>query len=389
MSDSPLIAQPGRQKMTLLRESYLGISEGDACAARILNAAERWLAYKLEVREELRARNRMRRQGGQKGNNDEDLWLRMAIDPKDGKSLGWKAELMHEYSYKVILRGLDLLVGKGYLAKRENPRQNWDRTPQWLFQVEAVQAAVDAWAASRANPGMTSDPDGVSEQEEEPEGQDESDSDHSADSTDSTRQIDRVVSAERPSRVGKSTELTRQKDRSNNTGIPTQYSPTDIPSQTSSSPEDEAPAQVPDDDRAAVAEEREATELHPQSEGNEGPPLTASVENDEQGGERKFQLPAPEKVPGAAGGAALLGLAPVPRGVLTSRPARDPVTMRQLRAAVLQQRESPRGTPGATRQERALGHSPRAVHPPDRRRDSAGRGRRPAGHAPGHEEPWL
>jgi len=334
MSDSPLIAQPGKQKMTLLRESYLAICKSDSCAARLLNAMERWHAWKLQVREELRGRNRVRRQGGLNPNNDEDLWVRMAIDPKDGKSLGWKTELMDEYSYKVILRGLDLLVTKGFVLKRENPRQNWDRTPQWLFQVNAVQGAVDAWAANRANPGMTTDPDGTSDSEEEGETQQDGGSDHSADSTECTRQKDRVVSAEKPNRLGTKTELTRQKDRSNNTDTLTQASLTDIPEHAA------VPTTLEDNARETEVSDAAAdspVSLTPQAmpatlEVSEALPLSV-MEAQAQAGDMNPNATSTEHVPGgAAGRYAILGLTPVPRPVLEARLAQHPEHMPRLRA---------------------------------------------------------
>lgn len=199
---SQIIAQPGGQQATLTRESYLAICDGDFCAARLLNAMERWHAYKLTGRKEGRAINKMLAQGGQEPSHDEGLWIRMAIDPKDGKSLGWRAELLNEYSYKIVERALKLLLEKGYCERRENPKQNWDRTPQWLFKVEAVQGAVDEWGAGRGRQMLSEDPDGMAAPEEA--------GGYSADSTDCTRQICRVETAEVPSQVGRSAEAITQ-----------------------------------------------------------------------------------------------------------------------------------------------------------------------------------
>lgn len=331
MSDSLLIAQPGKQKMTLLRESYQAICDGDPCAARLLNAMERWHFYKLQTREEVRGRNRVRRQGGLTASGDEDLWVRMAIDPKDAKSLGWCGELMDEYSYKVVKRGLDLLVDKGFVAKRENPRLNWDRTPQWLFQVETVQKAVDDWALSRGDPAMSDDPDGTAVEQGDPENQENPVVDESADLTDSTRQIDRVETAEKPSQVGRKAESSRQIDRSNNTDIPLQESSPEILEQTSppSIPLSE-PSSVPGGGGvSAIAEQQQATPAR--TEGGEA--LLFLV-----GQDKPLDKPgtstssASKKVP--PGGAALLTLVPVPRAVLESRPRRDPLGMITLRAVL-------------------------------------------------------
>ena len=333
MSDSLLIAQPGKQKMTLLRESYQAICDGDPCAARLLNAMERWHFYKLQAREEVRGRNRARRQGGLKAEGDEDLWVRMAIDPKDAKSLGWCGELMDEYSYKVVKRGLDLLVDKGFVAKRENPRLNWDRTPQWLFQVEIVQKAVDAWGQSREDPAMSDDPDGTAADRDDSKDGENPVVDDSANLTDSTRQIDRVEMAQKPIGDGRKAESSRQIDRSNNTDIPLQKSSPEILQQTSPPTrpsEAVAPSSGPGDGgSSAFAEQQQATPAR--TEGGEDLPFP--VHQDEVLGKPgALMAMGSEKVP--PGGAALLMLVPVPRAVLESRPRRDPLEMITLRAVL-------------------------------------------------------
>lgn len=328
MNEGQLIAQPGNQQMTLLRESYLALCDGDACAARLLNTMERWLYYKLKTREEVRGRNRTRRKAGIAASNDEDLWVRMAIEPKDNDSLGWRRELMGEYSYKIVARALDLLVSKGFVLKRDNPRQNWDRTPQWLFQVDAVQAAVEAWSATRPDSGMTEDPDGVRGSESSESGHRTSDFNHSAQTTDSTRQICRVELVEVPSRFGGTAGSTRQKDRSNNTGVLQQESFSGVLQTSSDQQTDGLDRGHDDDDDSRIGNDQNMgaplkSRRGPLSEINQG--LSAGTKRD--------SASAVQNVPGApAGGWAILNLQPVPRSELETRASRDPASISVLRS---------------------------------------------------------
>lgn len=208
MSDHEVvIKKPAGARLSLLREEYLAICDGDFAAAKLLNAIERWHLYKLKAREQARASNRVRRQGGLSADQDDALWVRMAIESKQPGERTWSGELLGEYSYKPLSRALTLLEEKGYVSRRGNPRQTWDRTPQWLLNVKVVQAAVDEWEARRAAPDFDSFPDGTI------------DEDDSVDSTESTRQKDRVESGKTPSGVGQNAESTRSKDRSNNTEV--------------------------------------------------------------------------------------------------------------------------------------------------------------------------
>lgn len=204
MSDTTVIRQPAGQRVLALREAYLAICGGDACEAQLLNAQERWYSYKLKQREQARAKNRVNIQGGEAPNEDEGLWVRMNAE-------GWAAELLGQYHEKTIRAKLTSLQARGFLMQRANPRQGWDRTPQWLFQRAAVQAAVDAWDAGRTPPDL--DPAGEDAPGPHPDGE-----------AGSSRTNVRMDAEEVPNGVGGSSGSTRTKVRGNNTGIQSKVS---------------------------------------------------------------------------------------------------------------------------------------------------------------------
>jgi hypothetical protein len=316
-TDNFVIRQPAGQRTLALRESYLAICGGDACEAHLLNAHERWYTYKLKEREQNRGKNRSAAQGGQLTDADESLWVRMNAE-------GWAKDLLSLYNEKTIRIKLASLVEKSFLTTRSSPTRKWDRTPQWLFQRANVQAAVDAWEISREQPDL--DP-----QIENGAGNDATQhpDTHSEVAPGSTRTNVRMESDKVPDQVGQMPGSSRTNVRSNNTDILTQESLTGILEQTSSTaaPPQAMTVSVQDDDGALAVAEPHIPQ--PTVEGNETLPLIGKTSIEMEGGEIQSKLPALEKVPG---GAALLALAPIPRQVLEAREARDPLTMRALRA---------------------------------------------------------
>lgn len=318
--DEFVISQPAGTRTLALRESYMAIADGDACEAHLLNALERWYAYKLKVRDESRGRNKAAAQSGEAADADEALWVRMSASQWATK------ELLGIYNEKTVRTKLARLVERGYVLTRENPRLKWDRTPQWLLNRAVVQAAVNAWAAER--PDVDLDPSEADEVEN-------ADSEQSDMGTKSTRTNVRMQSEEVPNQVGQNSALIRKNVRSNNTGILTQESSTGIQKQSSSRAAANSPASSgPDDDQAADAETQEGTPGQVTPEGDEGLLLTGNGEA-QVNGTKLDQATGAQKVPAAAalaGESAILALVPVPRSELEARSSRDPVTNRRLRA---------------------------------------------------------
>jgi len=213
MNDGFVIRQPAGQRTLALREAYLAICESDACEAHLLNALERWYAYKLKEREQNRAKNKAARQGNSPADADEGLWVRMNAE-------GWSAELLGLYNEKTIRTKLTKLVDRGFAATRSNPTRRWDRTPQWLLERSAVQEAVDLWEAHRPQPDLDPTPDDPEVENAVPAEL----LDHSETGSETTRTFVRVQSVKVPNGNGQSSGSIRTNVRSNNTGISTQES---------------------------------------------------------------------------------------------------------------------------------------------------------------------
>ena len=211
MSDG-VITHPKPQRMSLLREDYFALCEGNDVAAKALNVLERWHATKLKHRGQAKHRRAAAKRAGETSTDDIGLWVFMSVEDMQG-------ELMGVHSYKPVKAALQMLVDKGFVERRNNPHVAFDRKPQFLFKVTAVQAAVNAWDAARPKPNLEEDPDG-----EAPEGDGYGIEDDSVNLAESSRQKGRMDTSDVPNGDGQSTETTRQKDRSNTTGFPTPVS---------------------------------------------------------------------------------------------------------------------------------------------------------------------
>ena len=205
-TEDVIISQPKGTRTLALRESYLAICQGDKCEAHLLNANERWYAYKLKERNQARHRNKAAQAGGETPEADESLWVFMSAKE-------WSTDLLGMYDEKTIRKALGSLIERGFMTTRSNPKRKWDRKPQWLFQRANVQAAVDAWAATRPDPDLDPSP---ADDTEVPENTVQDDS---GETDNSIRENYRVHSGKLPNALGKSGASIRENYRSNTTGI--------------------------------------------------------------------------------------------------------------------------------------------------------------------------
>ncbi len=132
----------------VIRESYLAITNGDKSAAILLNWGEQWYKYKLKARAQARAQNSTKKAHGEAADQDEGLWIyRSATEIATEDLLGTLSD-------KTVSQKMKLLEQLGFLKLRNNPHQPYDRKLQYLFCRANVQAAVDAWAATRTKPDL-------------------------------------------------------------------------------------------------------------------------------------------------------------------------------------------------------------------------------------------
>lgn len=119
MASKPCIDHSKTQQMVIIREDYLALCDGNHCAAALLNALEHWTNTKINK-------------------NSDDLWVYRTAK-------GLKDDLMGLFASATITAAAAILKAKGFIDTRHNPSHKWDRTMQYLFNVEAVQDAVNSF----------------------------------------------------------------------------------------------------------------------------------------------------------------------------------------------------------------------------------------------------
>jgi len=135
MTRTSCIAHKASQQVVIIREDYLSMCDGNHCAAALLNVFEYWMTYKLDHRDQAQIENKIAAAGGA-ALIDDDLWVYKTTD-------NLKDELLGLFADTKITIALTILKNKGFITTRNNPLYGWDRTLQYLFNTEAVQAAVN------------------------------------------------------------------------------------------------------------------------------------------------------------------------------------------------------------------------------------------------------
>lgn len=136
MNKGSCIAHPKRQQLAVIREDYLAICENNHCAAALLNVLEYWTNIKLANREQAQKDNAIAQREGIPALQDESLWIYKT-------QAEFKEELLGLFGDTKIATALRLLEEKGFIQTRNNPRYKWDRTVQYLFQMEVIQPEID------------------------------------------------------------------------------------------------------------------------------------------------------------------------------------------------------------------------------------------------------
>jgi hypothetical protein len=125
------IEHPARSRFVQLRDSYMELCDGDACAALLLADFVGWTDHRLSGQEE---------RGG-------DVWIyRSREELRD--------DLCGAFGLGKIDAALELLMERGFLKRRRNPKLGWDRKWQYLLNVPAVQRAINRL---RMHPSISED----------------------------------------------------------------------------------------------------------------------------------------------------------------------------------------------------------------------------------------
>lgn len=136
MGRTSVIEHPPEQQLVIIRHDYLVICNGDHCTAAILNVFEHWTNIKRAMMDQAAAENELAEKAGKPRTADIDEWIYMS-QPKLQKN-----ELLGLFGEKKVAAGLAILIEKGYLETRNNPRFTWDRTIQYRLNVQKVIDAL-------------------------------------------------------------------------------------------------------------------------------------------------------------------------------------------------------------------------------------------------------
>ena len=141
--NAPRIISPKEGYATLLlREEYLFLCGAKHCPAMVLSQHEYWHRNRLANRQQARAHNAAATREGMPADQDTGLWVyRSHREMQD--------ELLGLFGERAIAAAYAFLIASGYLRTRPNPRYKWDRKPQYLFAVGAVQAGLDGLPSHR------------------------------------------------------------------------------------------------------------------------------------------------------------------------------------------------------------------------------------------------
>jgi len=133
------IAHPAKTPLFVIREDYLHICNGDACAAALLNQMEYWHNIKSEHKSQVDYYNNLPTTQSRGAAYPSELWVYKSQSE-------WRKELLDVFGEKKIAASLGFLISHGLLSERNNPRDAYDRKKQYLFHVEKVQEAINRYA---------------------------------------------------------------------------------------------------------------------------------------------------------------------------------------------------------------------------------------------------
>jgi hypothetical protein len=123
-----------KNPLVILHKDYLDICDGDIAAAVILSILEYWMNYKIDHSDQLKTENANRKRAGLEV-LDDDLWIYKSGEEFQKDSLG----LLKEHD---VARGLKVLLAKGFISRRNNPKFKWDRKWQYQVCIHSVNEAL-------------------------------------------------------------------------------------------------------------------------------------------------------------------------------------------------------------------------------------------------------
>ena len=136
------LQHPSKVPLVVIRSDFVGIcveSPSATCAGTLLGVFEYWTNHVL------------------KGQSKKQLpWIY-----KSQQSL--KDDIMGLFGLNTIHKNLQWLVDQGYLKRRRNPKNRWDKTWQYQLATEVIQPAIDQWFQANVDALSANDRDAETE----------------------------------------------------------------------------------------------------------------------------------------------------------------------------------------------------------------------------------
>lgn len=135
MSKTSCISHAANLPMVIIRKDYLDLCNGNSCQAAVLAVMEYWTNIKLAQREQAEITNEKESTLNEPAFQDASLWI-------------WKTyeQLVHDllgvYSRNSVIAAIQTLENRSLIFSRTNPRYKWDRTKQYMLNIDAVQTAI-------------------------------------------------------------------------------------------------------------------------------------------------------------------------------------------------------------------------------------------------------
>lgn len=133
MKTTSLIRHPEKQRLVLLRETYLNICDNDHCQAALLAVVDYWTCKKLECVNK---------------HEMNDVYFYNTLPELSEHLLGL-------YREEKVAESMERLVKRDFVLRRSNPKYRWDRTYQYRLNTPVVQAAIDVWAGGTDGQGVS------------------------------------------------------------------------------------------------------------------------------------------------------------------------------------------------------------------------------------------
>jgi hypothetical protein len=126
------IQHPPKDRMILIREWQMRACDNNACAAALLSYFEYWHNIKLEQSKQAQLANKVSRQHGEEGAQNESLWQWHTEDDLERGLMIYKRRTIRE--------AIKLLADKKFVTVSDNPnpKYRFDRTKHFLFHPDAV-----------------------------------------------------------------------------------------------------------------------------------------------------------------------------------------------------------------------------------------------------------